>query len=243
MYLIAVRELLLLDRMSGYGIRISIFTSAREQAMVEEYLGQFITIAVVHLLAVASPGPDFAIVVRQSVTFGRKTALWTSLGVGTGIFVHVFYSLLGIGMIVSQSIIAFTIMKWVGAAYLMYLGVKALKTQPSRALIFSSQDRTKPSRRKAYWVGFLTNGLNPKATLFFFSLFTVVIDPLTPLTIQFFYGVYMAFATALWFCGVSTLFGNERVRSLFHRLGHWFERFMGGALVLLGLKLAFTSQK
>jgi threonine/homoserine/homoserine lactone efflux protein len=70
-----------------------------------------------------------------------------------------------------------------------------------------------------------------------------VISPDTPLAVQAFYGIYMAFATALWFSGISLLFGSSRVRMLFGRVGHWFERLMGGALLLLGLKLVVTSQK
>ncbi len=211
--------------------------------MIGEYLPQFLTIAIVHLLAVASPGPDFAIVVRQSITYGKITALWTSLGVGTGILLHVMYSLLGIGVVVSQSILAFTIMKFMGAAYLMYIGWKALRTKPGGSRILAGKGQEIPTIRKAFWTGFLTNGLNPKATLFFLSLFTVVIAPETPVPVQLFYGIYMAIATALWFSGLSLLFGNERVRLLFGKVGHWFERFMGGALLLLGVKLAITSQK
>ncbi len=208
-----------------------------------EYLSQFLTIVVVHLLAVASPGPDFAVVVKQSVTHGKATALWTSLGVGTGIFLHVLYSLLGIGVVVSQSVVAFNVMKYLGAAYLVYLGLKAIRTKPAASPLFSKGVKQTPTPGRAYWIGFLTNGLNPKATLFFLSLFTVVIAPDTPLVIQACYGVYMAFATALWFSGVSLVFGNSRVRILFSKFGHWFERFMGGALLLLGVKLAITSQK
>ncbi len=200
------------------------------------------TIVIVHLLAVASPGPDFAVVVKQSVTYGKRTAIWTSLGVGTGIFLHVLYSLLGIGVIVSQSVVAFTVMKFLGAGYLMYIGWKALRTRPAAARVYSGAKRETPGKLKAYWTGFLTNGLNPKATLFFLSLFTVVIEHKTPVGVQAFYGVYMAFATAVWFCGISLLFGNMRVRSLFTRIGHWFERIMGGILLLLGLKLVITSQ-
>ncbi len=211
--------------------------------MPTEYLSQFFTIALVHLLAVASPGPDFAIVVRQSVTYGKTTALWTSLGVGTGILLHVCYSLLGIGVVVSQSVVAFTVMKFLGAAYLVYIGVKSLRTGPSTSFFTTEKKKQLPTIRRAFWVGFLTNGLNPKVTLFFLSLFTVVIAPETPVTVQLFYGIYMAFATAVWFSGISLLFGQNRVRNFFNKVGHWFERFMGGALLLLGVKLALTSQK
>ncbi|HKJ65527.1 MAG TPA: LysE family transporter [Desulfopila sp.] len=211
--------------------------------MTEHYLGQFVTIMVVHLLAVASPGPDFAVVVKQSITHGRATALWTSLGVGTGIFLHVLYSLLGIGVIISQSLLAFTVMKFLGAAYLIFIGWKAIRTRPAGTGLYSPSGISSPSALRAYWTGFLTNGLNPKATLFFLSLFTVVIAADTPVAVQAAYGVYMAFATALWFSIISLLFGSSRVRRLFARIGHWFERMMGVALLGLGVKLLVTTHK
>lgn len=206
------------------------------------YISQFLTVAFVHLLAVASPGPDFAIVVRQSITFGRRTAVLTSCGVGLGILVHVCYSLLGIGVIISQSLLLFTIMKIAGAGYLVYLGVRAMRTRKVSISFQKAGSKPLPSAKNAVWTGFLTNGLNPKATLFFLSLFTVVISPETPISVQALYGIYMAVATALWFSLVSLLFGQERIRHLFGRIGHWFERFMGLALFLLGLKLISTSR-
>jgi len=210
--------------------------------MTSLYLSQFLTVALVHLLAVASPGPDFAIVVRQSITYGRTTALYTSCGVGMGIMIHVFYSLLGIGLIVSQSLFAFTIMKVAGAGYLMYIGLKAMRTKKVTMTFAEKENNLIPTPGKAVWTGFLTNGLNPKATLFFLSLFTVVISPETPVVIQLCYGIYMAMATALWFAMVSMLFGQERIRRLFSRVGHWFERLMGLSLCLLGLRLLFVAK-
>jgi len=208
------------------------------------YLTQFLTVAIIHLLAVASPGPDFAIVVRQSITHGRTTALWTSLGIGTGILIHISYSLLGLGLIISRSIILFSIMKTVCAVYLIYLGIGALKSRP-----IQEQDETDTDMRQqtptplaAYRTGFFTNGLNPKATLFFLSLFTVVIDPATPLVVQAGYGLYMAVATALWFSCLSFFFGHERVRRIFYRIGHWFDRITGLVLIGLGLQFAFSRQ-
>ncbi|MEG5266013.1 LysE family transporter [Pseudomonas sp. JDS28PS106] len=205
------------------------------------YWAEFLTVALIHLLAVASPGPDFAVVVRESVTHGRKAGTWAALGVGSAIFVHVGYSLLGIGIIVSQSIVLFNALKWAAAAYLLYIGYKALRAQPAKAsdepLKVGVAER---SAKGAYVSGFVTNGLNPKATLFFLSLFTVVINPHTPLLVQGGYGVYLAVATAVWFCMVARLFSQERVRAGFARMGHWFDRAMGGVLVALGLKLAFT---
>lgn len=205
------------------------------------YWPEFLTVALIHLLAVASPGPDFAVVVRESVAHGRKAGTYTAMGVGTAIFLHVGYSLLGIGLIVSQSIVLFNALKWAAAAYLLYIGIKALRAKPASAgdapLNVVAGERT---ARGAFTSGFITNGLNPKATLFFLSLFTVVINPHTPMWVQAGYGVYLAVATGLWFCLVARLFSQERVRAGFARMGHWFDRAMGGVLVALGVKLALT---
>ncbi|MBD2837938.1 LysE family transporter [Pseudomonas sp. JM0905a] len=208
------------------------------------YWTEFLTVALIHLLAVASPGPDFAIVVRESVAHGRRAGTWTALGVGTGIFVHVAYSLLGIGLIVSQSIMLFNALKWAAAAYLLYIGIKALRAKPADPVAAEAALMAgERSPRGAFVTGFVTNGLNPKATLFFLSLFTVVINPHTPLAIQAGYGVYLAFATAAWFSLVAMLFSQRRVRAGFARMGHWFDRLMGAVLVGLGIKLAFTELK
>lgn len=203
------------------------------------YLQEFLLVALVHLLAVMSPGPDFAIVIRNSVSLGRQTGLLTAAGIGTGILIHVGYSLLGIGFIVSQSVWLFNLMKWLAAAYLLYLGARALRSQPQTpATEGTSVDRL--SRRRAFVQGFITNGLNPKATLFFLSLFTVVISHQTPLAVQAGYGLYLAVATGVWFCLVAVLFSHPRVRRAFSRLGHWFDRAMGLVLVGLGLRLALS---
>ena len=149
------------------------------------YWTEFLTVALIHLLAVASPGPDFAVVVRESVTHGRRAGTWTAFGVGSAIFLHVGYSLLGIGLIVSQSIVLFNALKWLAAAYLVYIGIKALRAGPaSPATEEVAAPVVERTPRGAFVAGFMTNGLNPKATLFFLSLFTVVINPHTPLAIQ-----------------------------------------------------------
>ena len=204
------------------------------------YWTEFLTVALVHLLAVASPGPDFAIVLRESVSNGRHAGIWTALGVGSGILLHVGYCLLGIGLIVSQSIVLFNLLKWLAAAYLIYIGIRALQARPADPASAELEPLATRSPRAAFVRGFVTNGLNPKATLFFLSLFTLVISPQTPLLVQAGYGLYLALATALWFCAVALLFSQARVRRGFVRLGHWFDRLMGAVLVGLGIKVAFS---
>jgi RhtB (resistance to homoserine/threonine) family protein len=189
---------------------------------------EFAQVALAHLLAVASPGPDFAIVLRQSLAHGRRTAVWTSLGVGAGISLHVAYSLLGLGLLIRGSALWFDVVKYAGAAYLAWLGVQALRTQPRAAALAGAPPAAgTPSRRGAFATGFLTNALNPKATLFFVALFVTVISPRTPKLVQAGYGLWMVVATAGWFSLVSAIFTRERVRSAFLRQGHWIDRALG----------------
>lgn len=207
-----------------------------------EYLGEFLTIAIVHLLAVASPGPDFAMVLRQSIVAGRTPALWTSIGIGGGIMVHVAYCLLGLGLVISQSIYLFNLIKLIGACYLLYVGWKSLRAQPAAADTGADESIPTPGAAQALRIGFLTNALNPKATLFFLSLFSVVINPETPAAVQLGYGIYMSFATAIWFCCLSLFLTQQKIRNLFTRFGHWAERVMGALLIALGMKLALDSR-
>ncbi len=209
-----------------------------------EYWGEFLTVVVVHLLAVASPGPDFAMVMRQSLVAGRRAALWTSLGIGSGILVHVAYTLLGLGLIISQSLQAFNLVKLIGAGYLLYIGWKSLRAAPAEASENGTPVQTQADypRSRALRIGFLTNALNPKATLFFLSLFSVIIRPETPQAVQLGYGLYMALATAVWFCGLSLVLTQRHVRQGFARFGHWAERGMGVVLIGLGIRLALAER-
>jgi RhtB (resistance to homoserine/threonine) family protein len=207
------------------------------------YWLEFSKVALAHLLAVASPGPDFAVVLKQSLAHGRRTAVWTSLGVGAGISLHVGYSLLGLGLLIKSSALWFEIVKYAGAAYIAWLGVQSLRAKPRAASAAADAERiaaTPPSTHGAFATGFLTNALNPKATLFFISLFVLVVNPATPKWIQAGYGLWMIFATAAWFCFVSFAFTHAPVRRRFLRHGHWIDRTLGAVLLAFAASLALA---
>jgi RhtB (resistance to homoserine/threonine) family protein len=206
---------------------------------VQQYWVEFLTIASVHLLAVASPGPDFAVVLKHSISFGRRAAIITSIGVGVGILIHVAYSLLGIGILIKTTPILFQIFSYVAGAYLLYLGWGAIRSPAPK-----KNDNTEVEKayqfitdRKAFMVGFLTNGLNPKATLFFLSVFAVAVSPETPNVIKLAYGVYLAVATGIWFCVLSLFLSSKKVTRFIGKKGYWFDRVMGVVLILLAIKL------
>ena len=208
------------------------------------YWPEFLMVAAAHLMAVASPGPDFAIVLRQSLLAGRRAALLTSLGIGTAILVHVGYSLLGIGIMIRSSDAAFSVVKWAGAAYLVYLAYRCLSAKPAiEDPAMAPTAREEPvGRRGAFFTGFMTNVLNPKATLFFLALFSAGISAQTPRWIVVGYGVWMALATAAWFCLVSIIFTQASAAQRFRRQAHWIDRGTGLVLLLFALKLALAAR-
>ena len=211
--------------------------------MLSTYLGEFIALATIHLLAVIAPGPDFAVTIRQSVRFGRLTGLCTALGIGAGISVHVLYTLLGVGALMHALPWLLTVAKVVGGVYILYLGVSLLRSKPKSALEgdkVANEPVVEQTLLKAFTTGFLTNATNPKATLFFLAIFTTLISATTPLKIQALYGAWMCFVNALWFVIVALFFSSARVRLLFMRMGHWFERTMGVILILFAGRLILS---
>lgn len=207
---------------------------------MQNYWAEFLTVALVHLLAVASPGPDFAVMLRQALCQNRQNALMTASGIGAGILVHVCYSLLGIGLLIQQSVMLFSVLKVMGALYLTWLAIQCLKARAG-GIHVDTGPGTRQSAMAALRLGFLTNVLNPKATLFFVSLFSVVISPGTPVMLQAGYGLYMAIATGAWFALVAVFFTHPRVRKTFNRFGHLLDRLMGGVLLALAGQLVFST--
>lgn len=211
--------------------------------LMQEYLAEFLTVALVHILAVASPGPDFVVVSQYSLTKTRELGIYSAFGVALGIVVHIVYSLAGIGFLISKSVLLFSIVKFVGAGYLIYIGIKSLKAKKTDSSSEEIKVAPKSSRFDAVKVGFLTNVLNPKATLFFLSLFTQVISPSTPFKIQFIYGLYLAIMTFVWFSGLALVLTVKTVKQKFTDFQHYIEKTMGGILVALGIKIAMASSK
>ncbi len=202
---------------------------------------EFSKVAVAHLLAVASPGPDFAIVLRQSLAHGRRTAIWTAIGIGTGILLHVTYSVLGLGLLIRSSALWFGAVKCAGAAYMAWIGLQALQARPRTATASPGLDVAPPSTHGAFATGFLTNALNPKVTLFFVSLFVMLVSPQTPKVIQAAYGAWMSVTTMAWFTLVAVLFTREDVRGKFLRHGHWIDRALGVVFLAFAASLVVAT--
>jgi len=211
---------------------------------MEKYWVEFATLAVIHFLAVVAPGPDLALTINQSVRYGRVTGIWTALGIGAGLSVHVIYTVAGVGLILSSSQTLFLVVKLFGAAYLVYLAFSMLRTQAKQpGDLLSQATAYEESMAASFRKGFLTNALNPKATLFFVAIFTTIVSSTTPLYVQMLYGVWMCFVITTWFSFVATVLSIGQIRRSFLSYGHWFDRVMGFLLVVLAVRLAFSPFK
>ena len=207
-----------------------------------EYFAIIGTVTIIHLLAAISPGPDFIMACRNSLTYSRKTGIWTAVGFGLGIAIHIFYSLAGLALIISKSILLFNVIKLLGAGYLIYIGFKSLFSKSSKIETEGNIKKEDITRLKAIRIGFLTNVLNPKATLFFLSLFTLVISPETPLLIMSIISVIMIINTMLWFLLVAIFITQKKIRSIFEKYQNAFNKSLGGLLIALGVKVALTEK-
>lgn len=205
-----------------------------------QYLPIIFTVALIHLLAVISPGPDFILITRNSLMYSRKTGIYSAIGLGLGIMIHVTYSLVGIGFVIAKSILLFNLIKFLGAGYLIYIGVMSLVSKSSKLDIPDQDQRKEISRSSAIRMGFLTNVTNPKATLFFLSLFTLVISPTTPLFVKLFMGLEMTVVTSLWFAFVAFLVSHRLIKNQVNKIQHFSEKFIGVVLIGLGIKVALS---
>lgn len=210
--------------------------------MIEQYGSEFLTLAFIHFLAVVIPGPDFVIIVRQSIRYSRVVGVMTALGIGCGLSVHVIYSLLGISAMMHASELLMMVAKYVGTGYLLYLGVRLCLSNASESSLSMEDGVTEASQQnllRAFSIGFLTNATNPKATLFFLAVMTSVVSVTTPIKVQVFYGAWMCFVNALWFALVSVLFSSSIATKWVKNQLQFIERVLGVVLILFAARLAF----
>lgn len=206
--------------------------------LFSQYAGQLLGFALLQILAVISPGPDFAIIVKNSLVYSRRSALITVLGVSLGILVHIIYISLGLGIIIKNSPLLFQAIKYAGGIYLIYLGLKGIRTQKTAFDFTNHQAKKDLTPFAAFSMGFITNVLNPKAILYFLSVFTVFLAPHTPTAILMAYGFIIFSSTFIWFGLVALCFSAKKLRDRFTASKHWIERITGILLILIGLKIS-----
>lgn len=201
--------------------------------MIDQHI---LIVAGVTMLAVISPGPDFAVVLRNSMRFGRKTGILTAMGIACGVSVHVAYTVAGFGLVVKEAAWMLDVMRYLGAGYLIWLGICAFRKTTPEADGAGDQGPA-ISGLAALRQGFFCNALNPKTSLFFIALFTQVVDPATPFVTQLGFGIFIAMAHLVWFALVAWFLTHQRLNHLFSKGKTVIERIVGVCLIGLGGRL------
>ena len=200
-------------------------------------MNEFFTVVILHLFAVMSPGPDFALITRQCIRYGRQVAIWSSAGIGVGILFHSVLAVSGILLLIASNPIYVSLLKVISSFYLAYLGIISL---------FKSSDFNKVELTKSRWsniggflTGLITNISNVKALLFFVTLFGVVLNTKETYPLAIF-GIYMAVATFIWFSSVTYIFTSEVLRNKFLTFFKIFEKFLGLGLVIIAIQIILS---
>ncbi|WP_417803588.1 LysE family translocator [Thalassospira lucentensis] len=225
---------------------------------------EIIAVGIITILAVISPGPDFAMVTRIALTRGRRAGVLCAIGIGSGVSVHLAYTLIGLGVLFASNVWVLNSLRYLGAAYLIWLGCSALwpdvrgflgrsknpkttanatshatpNTIPASTSISAASPRSDQNRNgSAFWIGFACNALNPKTMLFIVSLFSQVISPNTAIMQEIGYGFYIAACHMLWFALVAVALTLPSVQARIAAIKTWIERAVGLCLAGLGIKL------
>ena len=207
-----------------------------------ELILSFAAFAMIALLAAASPGPDFLVVSKNSLAHSRRAGVWTAIGVGAALLVHVTYTLVGIGLIISQSVLLFSVIKMLGAIYIVWLGFSILISKGLYEIPLPEEQVTYKAPLSALREGFLTNVLNPKATIFFVSIFTQFVSPELPKVIQAAYGIEVALIVMSWFIMLSFVLTMSLVQKKLGVVQAKLMKVMGVALIALGVKVALSDR-
>lgn len=201
----------------------------------------FGAVAAAHALGVASPGPDFAVVIRTSLAHGQRAGVFTALGIASGIVLHVGWGMFGLGWAVLRFPALLDVLRYGGAAYLFWMGVQALRSRPaSTASQGEDAHRLTGSLAHAYTTGVATNLLNAKALLFFVALCSSVITAGASPTLRIALGLWLVLATAAWFSVVACTVGHPTLRTRLSEKAHRIDHAMGLLLIALALGVAVS---
>jgi len=201
-------------------------------------MNELIAVITITMLAVISPGADFAMVTRNSYLHGRGSGLLSALGISLGVQVHVMYTMLGVGLMITHSPFLFVVVKVIGAAYLIYVGFSTIKSVILNAEISAAKSSITPW--VSFRMGFYTNALNPKTMLFVLSVFTQFVSQDTDTLTLVGYGLFMSVSHLIWFCIVAMFFSNVVLRNRMLNSQKLVNSAIGSVLMFFGVSLLFS---
>ncbi|WP_136069366.1 LysE family translocator [Modicisalibacter radicis] len=201
---------------------------------------ELVAVATITLLAVISPGPDFAFIVRTCLKRGRHAGCLAALGIGMGVSLHIAYTLLGFGLLLAHHAWLVEVIRYLGAMYLIWLGITAWWPKRHQPVSNTTEQPSEPEGGtwQPFWQGLLCNALNPKAMLFIVALFSQVVSSTTAFSIQLGYGVFIVLAHVCWFALLARLLATPVFQHQLRHLGYYLDKLVGGCLMALGIRMA-----
>lgn len=198
-----------------------------------------ILVTTISFLGMISPGPDFFLILKNSLSYSRKLALITCLGVITAILIHMSYCVAGVAILITATPWLFNALRYAGAAYLIWLGIKALLANVSTTT-YIGRLITKQviSSKTAFLQGFFCNLLNPKATLFFLAIFTQVLNANSSLTDKLVVAFIIWIQAVFWWPFVVFIFQTQTVQRRYFKIQFIIDKLLGVILIMLGIKVA-----
>ncbi|WP_441243599.1 LysE family translocator [Tardiphaga sp. 768_D3_N2_1] len=193
-----------------------------------------------------TPGPDTAYIVGRSVQMGWRGGVAAALGISAGCLVHVFAAAVGLSALLAASSYAFTAVKWIGAAYLLYTGVQMLRSRASTATTNDAAEKPLLSLRQVFWQGAFTNALNPKVALFFLAFLPQFVDVDAPSKALAFIVLGLIFISTGTIWGLGTAIVAAKAASRVRQSGQamvWVNRALGGVFIYLGIRVAMLETR
>lgn len=208
---------------------------------MEIYLISFLSLALAHFVALLSPGVDFFLILTNSSKHGRASGIITSTGIAFANLVYILLALFGITLIKDNQTLFLTI-KILGSFYLLYIGFLLLKSKKRE--LFSKKIKKKDEKKdviKYFLMGFLSAILNPKNSIFYFTMFSISIQNHTPFYVQSFFALWMFLAVLLWDIFVVYLVTNVKSKNFLEKYSNKIEKISGFILLFLALSIIFNT--
>lgn len=205
----------------------------------------FVEVFIVGILAALSPGPDFFVVMKNSLGFGCRIGIATALGVAFALVIHITYTVLGFTYIMEKVPSIFTAIKLVGSLYLAWLGWQAIRSMPQHGHSQANHQKANGNKtfRQGFREGFFCNVLNPKAALFFLSVFSQFISVDTGNWVRWVYGSEIVVAVGSWFVLLSVIISYRKFRDFYDRYNYWFDRCLGSILLYFAVVIVVSTIK
>ena len=195
----------------------------------------FLSSAIMHLIALTSPGPDTAIVIRQVSLYGRKEGFKTAVGIGIGIYLHCLLAINGISLIITSNELYKFIISIIGSVYIMYLGINMLISKSENI-----NNDSKSTPKNSMLIGLITNVFNVKAFLFFVSLFSFLIEDMIDIYFYIF-PIYFALTSSLWFIFLSYIFTVSKNKAFNMYSNKYLSSIMSLVLCFIALFILIRS--